>query len=224
MLDGRQLKTMWQGHDSECLFQKFKSLQVVRHTDYNAEYQPVLSYISQEKYMWQQNFKLDLILSNFEKIRVDGCDSFISLMPPSASLQNLTSLEVYYYDGLKNIGTFSELKNSMKLVKLTIHGCHNIVEVVGNPADVSGDRLVFNSLKSLNLERSSSLQCFCSLNFDLEFPALEELRVYGCPSMKIFCKGNASTPKLNKVQMSRRSSIELCPDVDVNTAIQKIHD
>ncbi|KAL5769653.1 hypothetical protein ACOSP7_013807 [Xanthoceras sorbifolium] len=69
----------------------------------------------------------------------------------------------------------------------------------------SEDKIIFSSLKSLSLEFLIGLKSFCSWNFTLEFPSLEELTVFSCPNIKIFSRGNLTTPKLQKVEIDFKS-------------------
>ncbi|KAL5845722.1 hypothetical protein ACOSQ3_009246 [Xanthoceras sorbifolium] len=265
----KQAMVMWQGHVSECLFQKLKILEVVydesavlplgiiqkfQNLDKlslsNGSYKEIFSYgdlfiwfmqtlaaqavtpiklktlflkrLRNLKCMWKQDSKLDLILQNLEELTVFWCHGLIILMPPSASFQNLTILEVNYCNSLEIMVTSSTAKSLVKLTKMDISYCKNITEVVGNQGDVTGDKIIFNSLKSLSLRQLPRLTSFCSWNCTLEFPSLEELNVSSCPNMKIFSGGDLITQRLPKVEINW-TSVKLCPDNNLNTAIQQFH-
>ncbi|KAL5786635.1 hypothetical protein ACOSQ2_009027 [Xanthoceras sorbifolium] len=125
-------------------------------------------------------------------------------------------------NSLENLVTSSTAKTLVKLKKMDIFSSTNITEVVGNQGDVIDDKIIFNSLKSLSLKGLPSLTNFCSWNCTLEFPSLEELNVSHCPKMKIFSRGDLITQRLQKVKINQ-TSVELCPDNDLNTAIQQFH-
>ena len=126
------------------------------------------------KYVWKQDFKHM------------GLYSLINVMPPSASFQNLTVMEVERCSSLINIGTSSAAKSLVQLTQMTIGRCKNIREVIGNHGDVIEDEIIFRKLKSLMLEDLPSLTSFCSWNFTLKFPSLETLTVGQCPNINIF--------------------------------------
>ncbi|KAK2640398.1 hypothetical protein Ddye_028193 [Dipteronia dyeriana] len=182
-----------------------------------------ISQLDDVKYMWKQDFKLDLILQNLEDLNILGCDSLINVMPPSASFQNLTVMEVGRCSSLINIGTSSAAKSLVQLTQMTIRWCKNIIEVVGNHGDVTEDEIIFPKLKSLSLLFLPSLTSFCSWNVTLQFPSLEELIVDYCRQMKIFSPRVVTTQTLWKVEIESES-IEPCPDIDINKAIQQFHE
>ncbi|TXG65483.1 hypothetical protein EZV62_006758 [Acer yangbiense] len=133
-----------------------------------------LSQLDDLKYMWKQNFKLDLILQNLEALNIWGCNSLINVMPPSASFQNLTVMEVEGCSSLINIGTSSAAKSLVQLTQMRIEKCKKITEVVGNHGDVTEDEIIFPKLKSLSLLDLPSLTSFCSWNNDSEDYDLED--------------------------------------------------
>ncbi|EOY11233.1 NB-ARC domain-containing disease resistance protein, putative isoform 2, partial [Theobroma cacao] len=59
--------------------------------------------------------------------------------------------------------------------------------------------IVFTRLKYLKLSCLPTLASFCLGDQIFEFPALENMIVTACPKMKIFCRGDLSTPQLRKV-------------------------
>ena len=124
----KDLMMMCQGQDPEPLLRSFKTFLVKKAPcDIFFEDEPVLDYIGDVKCMWEESFKLDLILPHFETIVVRGLESFISLMPYSTSFQNLTILEVDNCNNLEHLGAFSMAKNLVKLRSLEICLCEKIV-------------------------------------------------------------------------------------------------
>ncbi|GMP73111.1 hypothetical protein CsSME_00030956 [Camellia sinensis var. sinensis] len=65
-------------------------------------------------------------------------------------------------------------------------------------------KMVFKSLKEINLECLPNLSGFCTGgdDFPFEWPSLEILRVRDCPKMMTFAATTSgSTPKLNQVRL-----------------------
>ncbi|KAK2640403.1 hypothetical protein Ddye_028198 [Dipteronia dyeriana] len=182
-----------------------------------------LVHLQDLKYMWKHDFKLDVILQNLEVLNIRDCNSLINVMPHSASFQNLTVMEIESCSSLINIGTSSAAKSLVQLTQMTIWGCANIIEVVGNHGAVTEDEIILPKLKSLSLKYLPSLRSFCSWNVNLEFPSLEELIVYKCPQMKIFSQGVLIKQTLRKVKIDHKW-IELRPEVDINKVIQEFHE
>ncbi|KAL5825703.1 hypothetical protein ACOSQ3_021766 [Xanthoceras sorbifolium] len=73
----------------------------------------------------------------------------------------------------------------------------------------------------MSLTDLSNLTSFCSGNYTLNFPSLEELDVIGCPKMKFFSLGVLSTPMLQQIKCS---SGYYNLEGDLNTTIQWIHE
>lgn len=195
---------MWQGQDPEPLFQSFKILHVhdksgpCRIEDLA---QPILRYNGGVSCLQEENLKLLLILPHFETLLVHGFENCITLVPPNASFQNLTSLEVCDCDSLEDMGTFSMAKNLVNLVRLNIQNCKKMVAVLRNHEDSAGDKIVFSNLKSLSLSYLPSLTSFFPLSLPLEFPSLNYFSVNNCLNMKFFCGGNVDTPILDAVMI-----------------------
>ncbi|KAK3200790.1 hypothetical protein Dsin_024205 [Dipteronia sinensis] len=105
---------------------------------------------------------------------------------------------------------------------MKIAGCNMLIEVVArDEGDVKKNKIIFHKLKTLKLSWLSSLTNFCVENYTFEFPALEELEVFDCTKMKIFCPGVLSTPKLNKVYYHRWT--KWIWEDDLNTSIQEVY-
>lgn len=185
----------------EPLFQKFDSLCVVNEESNSRVYELVIYLIGDVKCMQEESCELELFLSHFEAIRVEGFDSFFTLIPPSASLQNLTRLEVFNCNSLEDLGASSIIKILVNLTVLDIKWCEKIVEIIRkDDEDLSGNKIVFSKLKSLVLYQLPCLERFCSSSSSLEFPALEDLDLRYCANMKMFCEGDVATPKLSYVE------------------------
>ncbi|KAK6289270.1 hypothetical protein POUND7_000811, partial [Theobroma cacao] len=66
--------------------------------------------------------------------------------------------------------------------------------------------IIFRELKRLELQCLPSLRSFCTGNYTFRFPSLEQVIVSECLSLKSFCQGALSTPKLERVQLNRTDS------------------
>ncbi|KAL5835311.1 hypothetical protein ACOSQ4_014808 [Xanthoceras sorbifolium] len=112
-------------------------------------------------------------------------------------LQNLEKLivmdcEISDCYSLEKVVTSTMVKSLVKLTKM----------------DVTEDKIIFISLKSLSLERLLRLISFCYWNFTLEFPSLEELNVPRCLYMKIFSQGEMTIQRLITLTHPYNSSMK----------------
>ncbi|KAH9754229.1 Importin subunit alpha-2 [Citrus sinensis] len=148
------------------------------------------------------------IMNNLVILHVTNCHRLINLVPSSTSFQNLTSLEISYCNGLKNVLTFSIAKTLVRLREMKIESCAMITEIVladdDDDHDAAKDEVIaFSELNELKLLNLKSLRSFYSGNRALNFPSLERLLVDDCTNMKGFSRGELSTPVLHKVQLNR---------------------
>ncbi|KAH9727248.1 putative disease resistance protein [Citrus sinensis] len=157
--------------------------------------------LSDLMYIWKQDSKLDSITENLESLEVWWCENLINLVPSSASFKNLTTLELWYCQRLMNLVTSSTAKSLVCLTKLRIDGCRMLTEIISKEEDVAEDEIVFSKLKWVSLERLENLTSFCSGNYTLKFPSLEDLFVIECPKMKIFSHRVLSTPRLRELPL-----------------------
>ncbi|RHN74791.1 putative leucine-rich repeat domain, L domain-containing protein [Medicago truncatula] len=123
-------------------------------------------------------------------------------MPSSATLNDLTYLEVRKCKGLKYLITTPTARSLDKLV-LKIKDCNSLEEIITGVENVD---IAFTSLEILMLECLPSLVKFFSSKCFMKFPVLEEVTVSECPRMKIFSAGNTSTPILRKVRIAENDS------------------
>ena len=166
------------------------------------------------------NQESSAIMNNLVILHVMRCDHLINLVPSLASFQNLTTLEVTHCNRLKNVLTSSIAKSLMRLRQMKIESCRMITEIVMAKDDV----IAFCELKELKLLNLKSLTSFCTSSCAFKFPSLERLLVDDCPSMKIFSGGELSTPKLQRVQLSRWNGEEHWTwERDLNTTIQQLN-
>ncbi|KAL5823718.1 hypothetical protein ACOSQ4_021618 [Xanthoceras sorbifolium] len=174
------------------------------------------------KQIWKQDCKVDITLQNLKDLDVSICNSLVTLVPPSACFQNLSTLRVSTCDGLLNLVSSSTAKSLVQVTEMTITSCEMMTEVVVDEGARTEDHEInFRKLKSLCLMHLSRLTSFCSLNYTLNFPSLEDLFVVNCPKMKIFTSGVAITPMLREIYMDDQ---KYCCEGDVNTIMQQIQE
>ncbi|KAJ4721774.1 Disease resistance protein [Melia azedarach] len=138
-------------------------------------------------------------------LQVFDCNNLTNIIRSSTSFRNLTTLEVKMCYKLTNVLTSSTARSLVQLRKMEVSFCNMLTEVVAaDEGDGAKDyEIVFSELKRLRLEFLDNLTSFCSANYALKLPSLEELilDVKYCPKMKTFLGGELSTPKLQKVKL-----------------------
>ncbi|XP_044481947.1 probable disease resistance protein At4g27220 [Mangifera indica] len=122
-------------------------------------------------------------LPNLEDLRVWDCEKLMSLVPSSASLQNLKVLEVTGANALLTLITPSTARSLMQLRELRISRCEMLLEIIGNEGDTTtSSEIVFDNLKLLSLterinyRRMSSFEDFFSSNVKHSKVAQYQLR------------------------------------------------
>ncbi|KDO48642.1 hypothetical protein CISIN_1g040510mg [Citrus sinensis] len=85
------------------------------------------------------------------------------------------------------------------------------------------EEIVFSKLSALSLFDLDSLTSFSSGNYAFKLPSLEDLWVIGCPKMKIFTKGELSTPLRLNVRYGTSDDKLRWTNNDLNTIIQQLH-
>ncbi len=200
----------------------FSNEEIVEHAEMLTQVKSLkLWELSDLMCMWRQDSKLDSITQNLESLEVWWCENLINLVPSSASFKNLTTLEVWCCERLMNLVTSSTAKSLVCLTKLRIDGCRMLTEIISKEEDVGEDEIVFSKLKWVSLERLVNLTSFCSGNYTLKFPSLEDLFVIECPKMKIFSHRVLSTPRLREVRQNW-GMYTGCWEGDLNTTIQQL--
>ncbi|TXG69540.1 hypothetical protein EZV62_004475 [Acer yangbiense] len=156
--------------------------------------------------MWKQDSGSDLILHKLKSLEVVECNSLITLVPTSASFQNLGYMEISGCNGLINLVTATVAKSLVQLKSMWIENCNEMTEIVAN-GDVKEDKIIFNKLWTLELTDLSNLTSFYSGNYILNFPSLNELQVTRCPKMKFFSSRISSTPMLQQIEWGSSSEV-----------------
>ncbi|XP_007030033.2 PREDICTED: probable disease resistance protein At4g27220 [Theobroma cacao] len=172
-------------------------------------------------HLWEEGFQPGPIFQKLRILEVMECDELKNLAPSSASFQNLMTLEVSKCHGFINLVTHSTAKSLMQLTRMSITDCKMVENIVACVGEEMKDGIVFTQLKYLELNCLPNLECFCLESCDLVFPSLEQLIVMQCPNMKIFSKGELSTPKLQKVQVTEDEA-EGHTEGSHNTTIQQL--
>ncbi|MBA0561136.1 hypothetical protein Golob_017986, partial [Gossypium lobatum] len=87
------------------------------------------------------------------------------------------------------------------LVTLKIGGYEMVREVIFATDEATYHETNLKELKCLEHYDFQNLKSFCSGNYTLRFPALDDVTVIDCPAMENFCHGALSTPKLHEVKL-----------------------
>ncbi|KAH9686676.1 Disease resistance protein [Citrus sinensis] len=136
----------------------------------------------------------------------------------------LTALVAFGCKKLLHMVTSSTAKTLVRLVAIEIYGCRTMTEVVINDKDgVEKEEIVFSKLKTLELFDLDSLTSFCSANYTVKLPSLQNLWVIGCPKMKIFTTGESITPLRVNVRYGETADQRRWANNDLNTTIQQLH-
>ncbi|GMI79297.1 hypothetical protein HRI_001599000 [Hibiscus trionum] len=109
----------------------------------------------------------------------------------------------------------------VQLKTMSVTDCQMIEEIIASTADEVADVIVFNQLESLELDSLSCLSRFCSGNYALIFPTLEEVIIRQCPKIKFFTMGELSTPMLHGLQSTKAKYVGHW-EGDLNATIQQL--
>ncbi|KAJ4721749.1 Disease resistance protein [Melia azedarach] len=177
------------------------------------------------KHIWKEAADVDHLVH----LKVWFCQNLINnLLPSSACFRNLTTLQVWGCEGLTNIVTSSTAQSLVQLREMTIVICTMLTEVVagdeGDDHEAKDYEIVFSQLKKLHLSSLESLTSFCSANYTLQFPSLENLVVQDCRRMKSFSRGELNTPELQRVEYFIRHFDRCYWKGDLNTTIRELHE
>ncbi|TXG73906.1 hypothetical protein EZV62_002485 [Acer yangbiense] len=172
--------------------------------------------------VWEENSLPSRVFRNLTTLEVLKCDNLQTLVPSFLSFQNLSALEVSNCNGLVNLLAVSVAKSLVQLTRLKIKECKMMEKIVTHGrVDEMENMIIFNQLKYLELQRLPRLTSFCSGNYAVEFPSLQQVVVGQCGSMKIFSHGALRTPRLHKLQITEADE-EGNWEGDLNTTIQKM--
>ncbi|KAJ4713064.1 Disease resistance protein [Melia azedarach] len=160
-------------------------------------------------------------LISLERIEVSGCHNLEEIFGKkeegqedeivswkkchTEALGNLTYINVESCSKVVNLFTTSIAKSLVQLKKMDVSWCSAMQEIVSIEEGESAERIVFLSLYSMELKGLDSLTCFLPGLCPIEFPALERVKIVGCPKMKTFGFGDQVTPKLKKVNLEGKN-------------------
>ncbi|KAJ1392582.1 P-loop containing nucleoside triphosphate hydrolase [Sesbania bispinosa] len=132
-------------------------------------------------HVWENNHQVSLSFRNLQQVIVRGCENLKTLFPAALA------------------------KNLMKLKKLEIESCDELLEIVEKEtAGKMRKKFVFPCLTSLHLSNLPNLTCFYPETFTLECPLLNDLTVYYCVKFELFQSAHldgdneGSSPSINR--------------------------
>ncbi|CAI9765874.1 unnamed protein product [Fraxinus pennsylvanica] len=138
--------------------------------------------------------------------------------------QNLTNLTVERCESLIYLFSPSMANSLVALIILEVSKCGSIEEIIGKEEEegtseikiVEGMKtiIVFPNMKRLHLKNLWSIQMFCSQNYELAFPSLEDLTIEQCPEMKKLSPRPPSAPKLSKHTRERYEYFDISDLLD----------
>ena len=118
---------------------------------------------------------------------------------------NLTRLSIQYCSRLEYVFTCPMVGSLLQLQELHISNCSSMKVIVKGEEEecdaIVNATVVFPCLKSLKLEWLESLEGFCIGKEAFEFPSLDTLQIGWCPKMRVFTKGDLSTPELYAISI-----------------------
>ncbi|MFQ6656174.1 hypothetical protein Gotur_026395 [Gossypium turneri] len=162
-----------------------------------------LDAVNNIRHLWKQDSPLGHICASLECLEVRNCGNLINSGLDLSFSENLTTLDVFNCHEMLELITSSKARSLACLVTMRIAECERMREVVASDGDETSYEIVFRALKCLELHCLQSLTSFCSRNYTLRFPSLEQVTLCQCPRMKNFNQGELTTPKLQKVQLTQ---------------------
>ena len=180
-----------------------------------------IAYLDKLTNIWKDDFQLPPIHQNIRVIKVETCCNLNKLAPSYASFKILRLLSIFRCHQLIYLVTISTAKSLVSLERLEVYDCKEMEEIVMNETneDVEGV-IAFNKLEKIELIDMPSLKMFSKTPHSFEFPELKEIKITGCPEMKMLCPGVLKTPQLSKVKIEERD-IEMEDGGDLNKVIQE---
>ncbi|KAB2006680.1 hypothetical protein ERO13_D11G326000v2 [Gossypium hirsutum] len=181
-----------------------------------------LNMVSNIRHLWKQDSPLDHICASLECLEIMQCGNLINLGLDLSSFENLTTLDIWKCNKMSELITSFKAQSLVCLVTMKIRECEMMKEVVASDRDNTSYEIIFKTLKRLELHFLQSLTSFCSGNYTLKFPSLEQVILNHCPRMKKFSQGALSTPKLHKVQLTE-TDFEGRWAGDLNATIEQLN-
>ncbi|XLS82899.1 hypothetical protein HN51_048730 [Arachis hypogaea] len=162
------------------------------------------------------------ILKTLVTLEVRSCSGLTSLVSSPVYFSNLTHLIVSKCDSMIYLFTSATTKSLTQLKKIEISNCKSMQWIVSNEGEESlHDEIVFEQLQELQFESLENLRRFYNGGFTLSFPSLEQLKVFKCNRMEIFCEGTINTNKLSAGFFKYGDATPL--EVDLNSTLRNIY-
>ncbi|XP_028759120.1 uncharacterized protein LOC114718038 [Neltuma alba] len=129
------------------------------------------------------------------------------------SFPNLKEIVVNDCAGIKTLFPASLARNLVRVKKIEIRRCHALEEIVGKEEAVAdGVSIIeFHYLTTLTLAHLPSLKFFYPRRYNLKFPSLENLCVFGCGKLDTFAsdfqnhQGAVECEDVSNITTSRQS-------------------
>ncbi|PWA71686.1 NB-ARC domains-containing protein [Artemisia annua] len=143
------------------------------------------------------------------------------------SLSNLVTLSIFQCDKLVKVFPVSVAQGLVNLQNLHISLCNSLEKVIWDGDEETSksetehsEYIVFRSLAKIDFFILERLERFYSGHSTIKYPALVEVNIYSCPSMKMWGPGIHETPKLKFVKNVQLDG----PDATINYAVNKIYE
>ncbi|KAB2059887.1 hypothetical protein ES319_A11G338500v1 [Gossypium barbadense] len=143
-----------------------------------------LNMLNNIRHLWKQDSPLDHVCASLKCLEVWECDKLISLGFDHSFFENLTTLDIWKCKKMTELIKSLKAQSSMYLVTIRIRECEMMREIISSNGDETSYEIVFKALKHLELHCLQSLTSFCSGNYTLRFPSLEQVILSQCPRMK----------------------------------------
>ncbi|PPS13862.1 hypothetical protein GOBAR_AA06714 [Gossypium barbadense] len=145
-----------------------------------------LQCVDKMTHVWNQVSPLHHIYANLETVQVSECGSLISLSRASSSFQNLITSDVWNCKEMVELITSSKAQCLEQLVTLKIGECEMMRELIASDGDeATYHEIIFKELKCLELYDLQNLKSFCSRNYTLESPLLDDVYVSDYPAIEL---------------------------------------
>ncbi|KAI7752913.1 hypothetical protein M8C21_000072, partial [Ambrosia artemisiifolia] len=127
-----------------------------------------------------------------------------------STFHNLIEINVEKRDVGTTIIPSNALPQLEKLQQITLVECGGVEEIdvivkeeeEEEECDAKVNEIMLPRLRSLKLDGLLSFKGFCLGKEAFSFPALDTLKIKGCPDITVFTKGHLSTPKLEEIDTS----------------------
>ena len=113
---------------------------------------------------------------------------------------NMRFLTIYECNSLTYLFSPSIAKLLVMLESIIVVDCEKIEEILARAGEEEEEKdVLFHKVNHICLGGLPRLKYFCPETNAFEWPSLEKMIVYGCPSLSTFIPSNLNTPKLERV-------------------------